>query len=122
MITGTAILQLLLKILGNKWTYVILVIIMLSVVFGINIYKIKKFEATIVKLNEQIEDQQVVIELQDKEITFQEEQIKIFSEYYTNSLKQLNNLKSTDLPNEIVNLINIYRQDYLITFGAITNE
>lgn len=108
----------LLKILGNKWTYIALFILAIFIVVLIFINTIQNYEDTIDDLEEHIDNLEMTNKVLYKELQFQNEKIEILKSY-SNSTKIIDSLKDNKLSNVNIEAVASISNDY---YNSFTNQ
>ena len=108
----------LLNILGNKWTYIALFILVIFIVVLIFVNTIKNYENTIDNLEEHIDNLEMTNKVLYKELQFQNEKLEILKSY-SNSTKIINSLEDNRLSDVNIEAIITISNDY---YNSFTNQ
>lgn len=99
------------KILTNKYTYIIAFVLAVIIFISILLLKIEFYKNETEVLHREVEDIKIKNTLLMKEHKFREEQIRLI-ETFSNSKKQIENIKIKDLDNEEKDTINIINTEF----------
>lgn len=108
----------LLNILGNKWTYIALFILVIFIVVLIFVNTIQNYENTIDNLEEHIDNLEMTNKVLYKELQFQNEKLEILKSY-SNSTKIIDSLEDNRLSDVNIEAIITISNDY---YNSFTNQ
>lgn len=107
-----------LKILGNKWTYIALFILAIFIVVLIFVNTIQNYENTIDNLEEHIDNLEMTNKVLYKEFQFQNEKLEILKDY-SNSTLIIDSLEDNRLIDVNIKAVITISNDY---YNSFTNQ
>lgn len=115
-----ALANTILKILSNKWTYIAVLLIGITIIFGSFMIQIRVYKEKIKTLDNEIEDLKVTNTILYKDNLFKKEQLSILIDF-SNSSEAINKIINKELNNEDKNAINAIRRDFYNYFMGMSN-
>ena len=111
-------ISIILKILSNKWTYVILMVITFAIVFIIMGIKMQGYKDKIEVFEDVIDELTVSNDVLIKELKFKDERIKILNAF-SNSTSIIDKLPSYELTPDYMEAIEHIISDYSNSFNEV---
>lgn len=112
------IVSAILKIIMNKWTYIIIAILSVTITISVLSLRIKSYKKKVNKLNEKIENLETTNTLLYKDNVFRKEQFYILNGF-ANSDSKIDNIPNEELSYEEKEAVNAISNDFYNYFNFI---